>query len=410
MNCIMKKKVMIIGAGAGQIPLIKLCQKEGLYTYVVSPFGPYPGIDLADSHINEDIYHVDKLVEIGKELKVDYVISDQSDYAVPLVAYIADKLGLSGNSPEVAQTYSYKSKFRSFCAANGIPSPKAVEVHKDESLPIFKFPVVVKPSDSQGSRGISKVESEGGLKQAVHDAFAYSKKGSVVIEDFFEGRELVCEGFNIGGEYYPVAFGDRKYFSLKDKFIPSQTIFPSSISEDIKNRIIANERKIASILKPSFGTTHSEYLVNEATGEFVVVESALRGGGVYIASDLIPLSVGIDLTEILFLCMVGKTEEAIYKLTNKCERASAYICFYLDEGVITGISGMEKIKSLPQVTKAEVDNLHVGDAVPKIEHKGMRKGPFIIHADSLIELNNLVKDLQMYFSIDICGKPGIHWN
>ena len=169
----MEKKVMIIGAGAGQVPLINLCKQEGLHTYVVSPFGPYPGIELADTHINEDIYHVDALVEKGRELGVDYVISDQSDFAVPLVAYIADKLGVPGNKPEVAQTYSYKSKFRAFCEKNNIPSPKAVEIHNADSLPEgLRFPVVVKPADSQGSRGISKVESYTDLKQAVLDAMA----------------------------------------------------------------------------------------------------------------------------------------------------------------------------------------------------------------------------------------------
>lgn len=399
---------MVIGAGSGQIPIIKLCQKKGLYTCVVSPVGPYPGIDLADCHINEDIYNVDNLVKIGKELNIDYVISDQSDYAVPLVAYIADKLGLPGNKPEVAQAYSYKSRFRIFCEANDIPAPKAIEIERNSLLPNLSFPVVVKPSDSQGSRGINKVENKADLDKAVQEAFSYSKRGSAVIEDFFEGREVVCEGFAIEGVYYPIAFGDRKYFELEGKFIPSQTIFPSSISVEIKNKIIANERKIASILKPSFGTIHSEYLVNEA-GEFVVVESALRGGGVYIASDLIPLSVGVDLTEVLFLCMTGRIEEAVSKLTNKCERASAYICFYLDEGKITGINGLEEIKSLPEVMKADVENLHVGDVIAKMEHKGMRKGPFIVCADSLAELNVLIHKIQLYFSIDINGGYGIKW-
>lgn len=184
----MKKKVMIIGAGAGQVPLINLCKQEGLYTYVVSPFGPYPGIELADTHINEDIYHVDALVEIGRELGVDYVISDQSDYAVPLVASIADRLGLPGNKPEVAQTYSYKSKFRTFCEQHRIPAPKARQIQKGDDLPGgLTYPLVVKPSDSQGSRGISKVDSADRLEQAVQEAFAYSKKGTVVIEEFSRG-------------------------------------------------------------------------------------------------------------------------------------------------------------------------------------------------------------------------------
>lgn len=407
----MEKKVMIIGAGAGQVPLINLCKQEGLYTYVVSPFGPYPGIDLADTHINEDIYNVDALVEKGMELGIDYVISDQSDYAVPLVAYIADKLALPGNNPEVAQTYSYKSKFRAFCEKNNIPSPKAIEIHGAESLPEgLRFPVVVKPTDSQGSRGISKVDSYTTLKQAVLNALAYSKKGSVIIEEFFKGREVVCEGFAIDGVYYPVAFGDRNYFNLEGKFIPSQTVFPSSLSREFEKRIIANERLITSILKPDFGTIHSEYLVNEKTGEFVVVESALRGGGVYIASDLIPLSVGVDLTEILFLAMTGQKEKAINKLENRIEHASAYICFYLNEGCITSIKGVDEIKSMAFVKKADIDNLCVGDNVPFIEHKGMRKGPFIVEANSLSDLTKYINDIQSVFSVDINGEEGIHWS
>lgn len=407
----MKKKVMIIGAGAGQVPLINLCKQEGLYTYVVSPFGPYPGIELADTHIDEDIYHVDALVEIGKKLEVDYVISDQSDYAVPLVASIAARLGVPGNKLEVAQTYSYKSMFRAFCEQHQIPSPKAREIHEGDCVPsCLAYPLVVKPSDSQGSRGISKVDSVSELEQAVQKAYTYSKKGSVVIEEFFKGREVVCEGFALDGVYYPVAFGDRNYFNLAGKFIPSQTIFPSSISPEIERRIIANERLITSLLKPDFGTIHSEYLVNEETGDFVVVESALRGGGVYIASDLIPLSVGIDLTEILLKAMMGEKERVVSLLSNRIARASAYICFYLDEGCITSVRGIDEIKLMPYVKKADVGNLRIGEKVSRIEHKGMRKGPFIVEADSMSDLNKYIQRIQAAFSVDTDGKPAIHWN
>ena len=86
------KKIMIIGAGAGQVPIIQQSQSRGLYTIVVSPKGNYPGIEIADLHINEDIYNKDKLVDIAKLYEVDYVISDQSDFAVPTIAYISEKL------------------------------------------------------------------------------------------------------------------------------------------------------------------------------------------------------------------------------------------------------------------------------------------------------------------------------
>lgn len=406
----MNKKVMVIGAGAGQVPIIELCKNRGLLTYVVSPDGPYPGIGLGDIHVKEDIYDVDKLVEIGRGEDIDYVVSDQSDFAVPIVAYIAERLGLPGNRSEVARTYSYKNLFRTFCRKNGIPSPSAIELSHADIIPQLKYPVVIKPADSQGSRGINKVENESEIAYAVHEAFKYSKKGTIVIEDFFPGDEIVCEGFAINGKYFPVAFGDRTYFKMSGKFIPSRTIFPALISDKIKKKLIENEIKITSELKPSFGIIHSEYLINKESGEIMVVESALRGGGVYIASDLIPLATGVNLTEVLFEAMMGNYNEAERLLLPTCDRAAAYVCFYLDEGVITDIIGEEGFCTMPQIIKAELNNCQVGSYAPKIEHKGMRRGPFIICADSLDFLYRDINKLQQLFSIKINGHPGIHWN
>ena len=404
---------MIIGAGPGQVPIIQKCKQRGLVTLVVSPQGPYPGISIADKHINEDIYNKDKLVEIGKTEGIDYVISDQSDYAVPIVAYIADKLNLNGNSVSVAETYTYKSKFRHFCRLNNIPSPKSITLSIDDNtlrqILSLKYTVVVKPSDSQGSRGISKIDNPSQLNLAINNAKKYSKNGSIVIEEFFCGREIVCEGFVIDGKYYNVAFGDRSYFSIPNVFIPSKTTFPSNLTDDIKNKIIETESIISSTLKPSFGIVHSEYLINE-DGDFIIIESALRGGGVYIASHLIPYSTGIELTDILIDAMMGKKEDCHKKLIKKQSDSAEYLCFYLKEGVVTALPDVKnKISSIPGVQLSEIENIHVGDTIGKFEHKGMRKGPFIIKAksfDILFEIENLIKERLV---IEVSGENGVIW-
>jgi len=404
-----RKKIMIVGAGAGQVPIINCCKNHGFYTIVVSPSGPYPGIELADKHIDEDIYNVDKLVYIGKKEIIDYVISDQSDFTVPIVAYVAEKLNLPGNGFEVASTYTFKSKFREFTKQNNIPAPKSCVIDNDlYDIKGLQFPLVVKPADSQGSRGISKVNDLRDLDKAILEAKRYSKHGKVVVEEYFQGRELVCEGFVLDGVYYNVGFGDRCYFKLKDLFIPSKTIFPSNIDNDVKTRIISNEQKIASKLQPSFGIVHSEYLVNDE-GEFIVIESALRGGGVYIASHLIPLSTGVNLTEALFEAMVGNTTKCIEILSSNRNNAAEYLCFYLKEGIVTSVPDLTDYQNMENVALAELGNLHLNDIIEKFKHKGMRKGPFIISASSIKDIKNTEYKIKENLFIGIDNKNGIVW-
>lgn len=403
---------MIIGAGAGQTPIIDISKKHGFFTLVVSPFGPYPGIHMADKHIEEDIYNVEKLVKIGKEEKIDYVISDQSDYAVPIVSYLSEKLGLPGNSVKVAQTYTYKTNFREFCKEKNIPCPQSESVSGDEFdealLGRLKFPVVVKPTDSQGSRGITKVDRPEALECAIRYARGYSKRKIALIEEYFQGTEIVCEGFVCNGVYQNVAFGDRRYFKLPGKFIPSQTIFPSCLDFQQKAAIIENERRIAELLRPSFGIVHSEYLINNA-GNFIIIESALRGGGVYIASHLIPLSTGVDLTKALFYAMVGDVRSAKEALQKTEARYACYLCFYLREGVVTSIEGAREIVSIPGVRLAEIQNIQIGDAIPAFEHKGMRKGPIIISCSDIEEMRKTVERIKETLKIEVDGKYGIVW-
>lgn len=406
------KKVMIVGAGAGQVPLIQRCKERGLYTVVVSPYGPYPGIELADKHINEDIFNKDNLVEIGRKEAIDYVISDQSDYAVPIVAYVAGKLGLPGNSLEVAETYTFKSLFRGFCHRNGIPAPKSIVLellnpdYNDVSK--LKLPLVVKPADSQGSRGISKITNLAQLSLAVEEASRYSRNHKVVVEEFFQGREIVCEGFVINGEYINVAFGEREYFSLDGLFIPSKTRFPANLSEKDKLQLVENEKTIAYKLKPAFGIVHSEYLVND-DGDFVVIESALRGGGVYIASHLIPLSTGVDLTEVLVSAMEGNTIKSNSLLSPEKIGASEYLCFYLKKGNVTSISFPEEMRNCPNIVISEIDNIKIGDNIGRFEHKGMRKGPFIIKGKDFQEVKEIEKQIKDSLSIQVDCQPGIIW-
>ena len=296
----------------------------------------------ADKFIKQDLFLYDEIVGIAKAEKVEAVVSDQHDIMAPLVAYVAEKLGLPGNKYETLVSYCNKNEFRSNCDKLGIPSPKHAKINKlqdFETIEYLEYPLIVKPADSKSSIGVKKVHTAEECLNALEDAMAYSKTSEAIVEEFFTGQELVAEGFVWKGKYFNIAFGDRHYFNLPDLFIPSQTVFPSLVPEYVKSRIISYEQRMAEYTNPNFAIVHSEYLYNPQSNQLRVVESGLRGGGVYISSHLIPYYSNIDINDMLLDASEGKELNVSSVLLNKREHASAYVCFYLPKGQIFSTEG-----------------------------------------------------------------------
>lgn len=408
------KKVLIIGAGIGQINIVKLVRSKGCHVTVVSIKGDYPCIPLADEFFECDIYDRDRIVEYAKVNNIDAVISDQNDLMMPTVAYVAEKLSLPGNTFEQQLSYTDKNKFRCICDKLNIPVPDHIAVNAI-TLPVeFKSPLpwIIKPTDSQSSIGITKISSISEYSDAVKLALSKSKKQEAIVEEYFVGTEFVCEGFVYKGKYYNLMFGDRRYFD--GTLLPCQTLFPTNIlPPSIQNRIIECETKIASEVNPSFGIVHSEYLVNLETGDFRIIDTALRGGGVYISSHLVPLTTGIDINSVLLDCAMGEDVDVESVINKRVEKASAYVCFNLPEGFIESISGVDEVKALTNVTYFDDSNLKIGLYTGKMEVKGNRKGPIIIHGDSREQLEEVIGTLKEILNISVSGsnvESKIIWN
>ncbi len=412
----MVSKVLVIGAGIGQVPVCRLVKQRGLFLVIVTISGNYPCIALADKVYYIDIYDREEIVKVAREEHIDAVISDQNDLMMPTVAYVAEHLGLPGNTFAQVNSYCNKNIFRENCDKLSIPSPKHCKVHHRE-IPVdfanVPFPWVVKPEDSQSSIGVAKVDNENEYFEALTFALLKSKNRTAIVEEFFDGHEVVVEGFIYNGGYYNLGIADRKYFKLDRMFIPSQTIFPSVISTELKNRLISYEQAYTSYVHPNFAIVHSEYLIDERTGEIRVVESALRGGGVYISSHLVPLSTGISINDMLIDCTLGKEIDIQALFSRNIEKAAAYICFYLPEGIVKSISGLEKIKELPYVHQCDV-SVEVGDIVKEMTYKGQRLGPVIVSGESRMDIEEKICTIQKVLEIKIQTKKGelfgIIWN
>lgn len=404
----MGKKVLLIGGGIGQLHLAKKLHERNVELIIVAYHLMEEIRPFANKIIEHDLFDLKGVLTIAEEEKVEAVISDQHDLFVPTVAYVAEHLGLPGNTYNQAITYCDKNRFRDTCENCGVPVPKHVKVTDTITIPKdFTFPVMVKPADSQSSVGISKVNKESDYPKALTNAIINSRSGSAIVEDYFFGREIVSEGLIYKGKYYNLALADRRYFDLPNKFIPSQTLFPATVPTHLLNSISKYESRIAETVNPEFAIVHTEWLWNEEQNKLSCVESALRGGGVFISSHIIPQATGLDINELLIDFALGYEIDICGFLSKKKDMAAGYICFYLPHGVIKQVQGIEEVKSLDCVSLACINNVSIGDHTLEMTHKGQRLGPIIIHAKNRDNLEDCIKLCQQSLKIEVLDNTGI---
>ena len=404
-----KHKLLIIGAGIGQVPLVKKAHARGIHVTVVSPDGPYPCLKMADEVCCLDIYDRDAVVEYARSHGITAVTSDQNDLMMPTVAYVSEKLGLLGNRFEQVWAYCNKNIYRENCETLGIPVPRHTATN--HSAPPTKmtgqpFPWIVKPEDSQSSIGVTRVDAMEELAPAIELALSKSRTHRAIVEEFFKGQEVVCEGFIYHGVYHLLAFADRRYFNLEKLMIPSQTLFPSTVEKALLDQIVEYETRMAKHVGLSFAIVHSEYLINLESHEIRVVESAPRGGGVYISSHLIPLATGIDVNELLLDCVLGMEKEVESRLLSCRPAAAGYVCFCLPEGVVESVRGIEEIKTLPFVAMACLDGLEVGVKTGPMLYKGARKGPVLVFANNRAQMEERIRTIQTTLDIRVRTADG----
>jgi hypothetical protein len=174
------------------------------------------------------------------------------------------------------------------------------------------------------------------------------------------------------------------------------------------------EEKMVAYVQPNFAIVHSEYLYNADLDEICIVESALRGGGVYISSHLVPLHCGIDINEVLLDCVVGKEVDIPSVLSMVKYKASGYVCYYLPEGQVKSISGFDEVKKMKCVKMIEEGDIVVGMKTLKLTHKGQRLGPIIVEADNRSQLEKNITNIQATLKVivdrDVDEMYGIKWN
>lgn len=404
-----KKNALIIGAGRSQVPIIDLCHQYGYKVICVSPKGNYPGLDIADDVLYEDVKNIESILNFANEKKIDAVFTDQLDAGVLTAAYVSEKIGVKTITYETALKFTNKFIMRQCAKKAGIAVPQCVcastiedAMEKSKNM---TFPLIMKPVDSAASRGISKIENANDIEKFFSYAQQYSRTNSVILETFITGKEYVVEAFTKNYKTQNLIVGERTYFDIPGEFIPSTTIFRDANSADssIENRLKQTNKHLVESFGLPFGITHAEFLYDDVSDTIYLVEIAARGGGVFISSDLIPMACGVNAIDLLTKENLGIPYEDKIVLN---QGSSAYLCYLCPDGKIISIKGMPQIKDIPGVEKVFFDNISVGMQLPPIKDKSSRKGPFLIKGCTKDECLNVMKKIKSTFDISIVDSAG----
>lgn len=406
------KKVMILGANSGQVPFISICKEKGVEVIAVSVKGDYPGFRLADRFYYCDICDKETVLGIAEKENIDAILTDQTDVAVPTVAYVAEKMGLKGIGYNTAMKFSDKYLMRCEAQKAGIAVPKFAQAkdykEAEKIIRNMKLPVMVKPTESSGSRGVHKVERLEELEGAVLDAISYSVNKKIIIEEFIEGKEYIVDGLAIDKQYINTDLGIKEYFDLTNMYISKMCMFSSaqSIEDETERKVLDANKRLVQHMELEFGITHGEYIYCEDDGQVYLVEIAARGGGVYLSSDLTPLASGIDTNELLIDYVLNGTQYDLEALEFK-KRVSAWRCFGLTPGIITRISGLEEIKALKGVYRVCLDSLYVGKEVLELINDTRKHGPILICSESREECFKILKKVEQILQVETTGNQGV---
>ena len=288
------KKLIIIGANNFQVPLIKKANEMGLETHVFAWEKGAVGKRFADFFYPISITDKESILQEAEKIKPDGVTSIGSDLATLAVNFLADRLHLIGNSLECTQVSTNKCAMRGRLSQAGLPCPKYSQSDDMEIIrnTCGEFPLIVKPTDRSGSRGVTLVRNELELQLAIVQAQVLSFTFGHIVEQFVSGSEYSIEMISWQGVHHFLQITEKETSGVPH-FVEKSHHQPATLATSIIAKIVQIVDKALTALQVTNGASHSEVLVTD-TGEIFIVEIGARMGGDYIGSHLVELSTGYD--------------------------------------------------------------------------------------------------------------------
>lgn len=365
------KRLAIIGASYLQEPLIIRAREMGIETHVFAWAKDAVGSKEADFFYPVSITEKEEILAECRRIGIDGICSIASDLAVVTVNYVAEKLRLVGNGIENTTLSTNKQNMRKAFEENNDPSPRSIPAEDandvDEDI---SYPVIVKPVDRSGSRGIYKVNDRTGLDEAINASKSQGFIQKALVEEYVEGKEYSVECISYEGIHHFLTI-TSKYTTGAPHYVERGHLEPADCKGELLEKVKNVVFHALNTLKVRYGASHSEIKIDE-DGNIMIIEIGSRMGGDFIGSDLVKLSTGIDYVEAVIQCALGE-KPSLAASRHFAAAGVRFICTADDIDEYNIIS-----KSNPEIlVKADVPEIIDG----QITDSSSRFGYYIMKAD-----------------------------
>lgn len=393
------KKLMILGGGPNQIPLIKAAKKNGYYVVLCDYSETAPGVALADELCLVSIMDKEGVLQAAREKRVDGIISN-SEPAMPIVAYAGNALGVPSNDYETVAAMTNKYAFRSLLKKKGFAVPDfGMAKTYSEAEALFnrlRKPVMVKPAASSGSRGVVRVSDPAMLKEVFDEAQHYSRNDLVILEEYIDNT---C-GRLVAGDIF--IFQEQVVFwgimdSLRGMDYPLNPIgewYPAALSDEQRDLIENELSRAAKALHITFSAINIEVVIGP-DGNVYFIELNPRNGGNRIPEALL-YATGFDIFDATVRAAVG---EEIAPFQDENTGVTATYMVHADaHGTLKNITFSDELKPFIRDYFPDVDS---GAEVEPFVNSDKRLGVLVMQFDSISQRDEMMSHIKEYVFIEL---------
>lgn len=391
--------ILVIGAGTHQIPGILKLKEKGYYVIAVDGDPNAEGKNMADEFYHADIKNSEDVISLldNKGLKIYSAMCFSTEIALRTVAEVNEHYGLIGLNLKEVLVATDKAAQRKVLKESCLPTPGFKEVFNDyelTELDSLRMPVVVKPTDNAGSRGVAVVRDKAELPSVISESLKESKyDAKVVVEEFVAGLEFTVEALIIGGEVQVLGISEKK--KPINNYTVSVELFYNSPFVEL------HREEIESVVKPflincGFNNTitHTEIIYSYIDHHFYVVETTVRSGGFHIFDKILPGITGLDIIGLTIDTLLDKKPV----LGEVAKKPGILGFFYNNYGVIKNIDIVES--ALPSDVEYGLF-VKTGDVIKDLSTDGSRLGFFVTFGDNWEEAYQKARQIEYAVKFEI---------
>jgi len=395
----MRKKVLFLGGSKFQIPPVLYAKEKGYYVITCDYLPENPAHKFADEYYNISTTDKEAVLELAKRLNIDGIVAYASDPAAPTQAFVANNLGLPSNPYKSVEILARKDYFRDFLTKHDFYVPKSKSFYSlEEAYEWFgelEKPIIVKPVDSSGSKGVSKIENIDSLKEAFDYALGFSIEKKIVLEEFFirDGYQVAGDGFVVDGKLVFRCWANEHFDTECNPYVPIGESFPSVMSDYTLKQAHSETQRLLDLLNIKSGALNFDFHYDK-NGNFSFLELGPRNGGNLIP-EVIKYSTGVDLVKYTVEAALGND---CSDLTMQESRGyySSYMLHSLKDGKFKDIYYSDEIKN-----NIIEENIFVkkGDIINKFNGSHNTLGTMIMRFDTQEEMLEKMDNMNRYLKV-----------